>query len=181
MLTLAKKDFPEPSSTFWVSLRYLSLTRLVIAEVLLGAVLMFGSASDFGSTDSSLFVRTAIVYAVLGTLLAYFALSRQQGFYAQLGAQLVLDVAALTVMLHASEGTRGGIAVLFLLPIAGTAILSPPLFAAFFAAIFSRHDPGRRVWDCVFHTGRSDESARCARDRAGTHRQDTLRRLAEPD
>jgi two-component system, NtrC family, sensor histidine kinase PilS len=135
MISLARNDFSEPSSTFWVSLRYFSLTRLVIAAVLLGAVLMFGSASDFGSSDSSLFVRTAIVYAVLGTLLAYFAASRQQGFYVQLGAQLVLDVAALTVMLHASEGTRGGIAVLFLLPIAGTAILTPPLFAAFFAAV----------------------------------------------
>jgi len=135
MLSLTSRELPQPSSTFWVSLRYFSLTRLVIAAVLLGAVLIFGTATDFGASDFSLFLRTAIVYAVLGTLLAYFALSRQQGFYFQLGAQLVLDVVALTVMLHASEGTRSGIAVLFLLPIAGTAILTPPLFAAFFAAV----------------------------------------------
>ncbi len=125
----------EPSATFWVSLRYFSLTRLVIAAVLLGAVLLFGSDTDFGSSDIDLFVRTAVAYAVLGTLFGYLALARPQRFYLQLGAQLVLDVAALTLLLHASEGARSGIALLYLLPIAGTAILSPPLFAAFFAAV----------------------------------------------
>jgi two-component system sensor histidine kinase PilS (NtrC family) len=135
MAKVADQIRSEPSSTFWVSLRYFSLTRLVIAAVLLGAVLMFGNDTDFGSSDISLFVRTAIAYAVLGTVLGYLALARPQRFYLQLGAQLLLDVFALTLLLHASEGTRSGIALLYLLPIAGTAILSPPLFAVFFAAV----------------------------------------------
>ncbi len=127
----------EPSSNFWVSLRYFSLTRLVIAAVLLATVLLMGSDTDLGSSNIQLFVRTAIAYAVLGAVLGYLALAQPQRFYLQLGAQVMLDVASLTLMLHASQGTHSGIAILYLLPIAGTAILSPPLFAAFFAAVCS--------------------------------------------
>jgi two-component system sensor histidine kinase PilS (NtrC family) len=137
MFLAADSPVVAPSSNFWVSLRYFSLTRLVIAAVLLATVLLMGSDTDLGSSNIELFVRTAIAYAVLGAVLGYLALTQPQRFYLQLGAQVMLDVASLTLMLHASQGTHSGIAILYLLPIAGTAILSPPLFAAFFAAVCS--------------------------------------------
>lgn len=125
----------DPGPSFWVSLRFFAVTRLVIAGLLLGAVLISGEASGLGQTDPALFLRTAIAYVVFGAVFAYLAETRHERFYTQLSGQLVLDLTALTLMLHSSEGTRGGLAVLYLLPIAGAAILSPPLLAAGFAAL----------------------------------------------
>lgn len=136
----------EPGSSFWISLRFFALTRLVVSGLLLGAVLISGDASGLGQTDPSLFLRTAISYVVFGAVFAYFAQTRHVRFYAQLSAQLVLDLAALTLMLHSSEGTRGGLTVLYLLPVAGAAILSPRLLAAGFAALSAIAILGETVW-----------------------------------
>jgi two-component system sensor histidine kinase PilS (NtrC family) len=130
----ANRYLPDPGPTFWVSLRYFSLTRLVIASVLLGALLLSRGQVSLGQTNPELFLNSSIAYLVLAALAMYFAETRRSRFYLQLGGQLLLDMAAITMMMHASDGTRGGMAVLYLLPVAGAAILSPPLLALGFAA-----------------------------------------------
>lgn len=146
MLDPYNRYVSDPGPSFWVSLRFFAVTRLVIAGLLLGAVLISGEASGLGQTDPALFLRTAIAYVVFGAVFAYLAETRHERFYTQLSGQLVLDLAALTLMLHSSEGTRGGLAVLYLLPIAGAAILSPPLLAAGFAALSAIAILGETLW-----------------------------------
>lgn len=136
----------DPGPSFWTSLRYFCVTRLVIAGVLLGASLYGGEHIVLGDPDPALFARTAITYAIFAAMFAYLAATQQRHFYLQLNAQLLMDVAALTILLSASGGTKSGLALLFLLPVAGSAILSPALLAIGFAALCSLAILLEAVW-----------------------------------
>ena len=127
----------DPGASFWTSLRYFCVTRLVIAAVLLGASLYGGDRIAFDTMGSALFARTSITYAVFAAVFAYLAATRQRHFYIQLNAQLLMDVVALTILMSSSGGTKSGLALLFLLPVAGSAILSPASLALGFAALCS--------------------------------------------
>ena len=136
----------DPGASFWTSLRYFCVTRLVIAGVLLGASLYGGERMVLGDMEPALFARTAIAYAIFAAMFAYLAATRQRHFYLQLNAQLLLDVVALTILISASGGTKSGLALLFLLPVAGSAILSPALLAIGFAALCSLAILLEAVW-----------------------------------
>ena len=141
-----RRALGDPGTSFWTSLRYFCVTRLVIAAALLGASLYGGERISLGTQDPVLFARTAAVYAVLAALFGYLAATRQRHFYLQLGAQLFVDVVGLTILMSASGGTRSGLALLMLLPIAGSAILSPASLALGFAAVCSLAILAESVW-----------------------------------
>jgi len=143
---IARRSFVDPGASFWTSLRYFCVTRLVIAAVLLGASLYGGERISVGAQDPGLFARTAVTYAVLAATFGYLAATRQRHFYLQLGAQLFVDVVGLTLLMSASGGTRSGLALLMLLPIAGSAILSPASLAIAFAALCSLAILAETVW-----------------------------------
>ena len=143
---IPRRAFADPGSSFWTSLRYFCVTRLVIAAVLMGASLYGGERISLGMQDPSLFARTAAVYAVLAATFGYLAATRQRHFYVQLAAQLFVDVVGLTILMSASGGTKSGLALLMLLPIAGSAILSPASLALGFAAVCSLAILFESVW-----------------------------------
>ena len=143
---IPRRTFVDPDPSFWTSLHYFCVTRLVIAAVLLGASLYGGERVSVGTQDPALFARTAATYAVLAATFGYLAATRQRHFYLQLGSQLLVDVAGLTLLMSASGGTRSGLALLMLLPIAGSAILSPALLAIAFAALCSLAILAETVW-----------------------------------
>ena len=145
-MLIPRRAFADPGSSFWTSLRYFCVTRLVIAAVLLGASLSGGERLSLGMQDPPLFARTAAVYAVLAATFGYLAATRQRHFYLQLAAQLFVDVIGLTILMSASGGTKSGLALLMLLPIAGSAILSPASLALGFAAICSLAILLESVW-----------------------------------
>jgi two-component system sensor histidine kinase PilS (NtrC family) len=146
MLLIPRRIFMDPGASFWTSLRYFCVTRLVIAAVLLGASLYGDERISGGTQDPALFARTAVTYAVLAATFGYLAATRQRHFYLQLGAQLLMDVVGLTLLMSASGGTRSGLALLMLLPIAGSAILSPASLAIAFAALCSLATLGETIW-----------------------------------
>ncbi|MEO8935830.1 MAG: ATP-binding protein [Burkholderiaceae bacterium] len=146
MLLIPRRTFADPGASFWTSLRYFCVTRLVIAAVLLGASLYGGERISVGTQDPALFARTAVTYAVLAATFGYLAATRQRHFYLQLVAQLLIDVVGLTLLMSASGGTRSGLALLMLLPIAGSAILSPASLAIAFAALCSLATLAETIW-----------------------------------
>ncbi len=146
MLLIPRRTFVDPGTSFWTSLRYFCVTRLVIAAVLLGASLYGGERISVGAQDPALFARTAVTYAVLAATFGYFAATRQRHFYLQLAAQLLVDVVGLTLLMSASGGTRSGLALLMLLPIACSAILSPASLAIAFAALCSLAILAETIW-----------------------------------
>jgi len=120
----------ESRATFWRSLQTLNATRAVIAVVLL-AYLSLGAT---GNSNTALRVELCVVYlvAALGFVLAASYWRRR--FMLQLVAQLACDVGVISMLYLLDGGMRSGLAILYLFPLAGCAILAPLLVALFFAS-----------------------------------------------
>src|SRR6476661_5086877 len=85
---------------------------------------------------------TRIAIAVV--LLAYLSINARQGFwmvegflYRQIcGVYLVLaDIVFISTLYVAAGGARSGLAILYLFPLAGSAVLAPMVLALFFTAL----------------------------------------------
>jgi two-component system sensor histidine kinase PilS (NtrC family) len=128
-----------PTSTvpasFWTSLRYFAVSRVVLT----GVLLLFAVFDDplraaDPSFDPALFLGAAIAYLVLsGAYLVGVNLARR-GFHAQLLVHVFTDLVALLVLMHAAGGIRSGVGVLMVAAVAGAAVISGAQLAAFFAA-----------------------------------------------
>ena len=87
---------------FWKSLFYFNLSRMLLAAVLLGAVLIYGDGRVFGTSNPKLFYHTCVVYFLLSMGFAW-ALNRVRTmFTVHLAVQAVTDVVIIIFLLHAS-------------------------------------------------------------------------------
>ncbi len=131
---LAAKPEAVPEA-FWKSLFYFNLSRMILAAVLLGAVMVYSDGRVFGASNPKLFYNTCIVYFVLSLGFAW-ALNRVRTvFTAHLTVQAVTDVIVITLLLHASGGIRSGLGILLLMPLAAAASVSRGRTSLFFAAL----------------------------------------------
>ena len=122
----------EARTTLWRSLQTFDVTRIVIALVLLlylGLDIGDDGVRATASLDACLFyLAAALGFAAVGTWY-------QRRFVVQLGAQVAIDLAVISALYLASGGMRSGLAILYLFPLAGAAILAPLVMALFSAAV----------------------------------------------
>ncbi len=132
----AARAAPATHATFWRSLQTLTLTRIAIALVLL-VYLGIGSGGGDGlhAAAPRLYSETCVAYLISAGVFAMLALYRRRHFLLQLGAQVALDLAVISMLYVAAGGMRSSLAVLYLFPLAGAAILAPLLLALFAAAL----------------------------------------------
>ena len=124
-----------PGNTYWVSLRYFCITRLAVSLLLLISAVVTDEHLSLGEFAPVLFLQAVLIYLPLSAVFLAMAIYQRSHFYSQMAGQLVLDICILTVLMYSSGGPRSGLAVLYLLPVAGAAILSPTPLALVFAAI----------------------------------------------
>jgi two-component system, NtrC family, sensor histidine kinase PilS len=127
------EGYPE---SYWRSLHYFNIYRLLIALVLLGGVLYGESTFQLGSHDRKLFIEVAVLYLLFGVG-CVAAIRTRWRFNVQIAAQVVLDIAFLTVMIYASRGVSSGLGLLLLTTLAGAGLISRGRLALFFAALAS--------------------------------------------
>jgi two-component system sensor histidine kinase PilS (NtrC family) len=122
----------ESRATFWRSLQTLNVTRIVIALVLL-VYLTFDARR--GHMVGTAYAETCVAY-VLGAL-AFAAVTQywRRRFLWQLSCQILVDIAAISLLYVAAGGMRSGLGLLYLFPLAGAAILAPLLLALFSASL----------------------------------------------
>lgn len=125
----------ESKETFWRSLQTLSLTRMLIALVLLAYLV----AGGYGWRSPGLLDYIAIcsIYLLLAALFAVLTIYWRRRFLAQLLCQLALDLTVISLLYHDGGGVRSGLAILYLFPLTGAAILAPLVLALFGAALVS--------------------------------------------
>jgi two-component system sensor histidine kinase PilS (NtrC family) len=125
----------RPARQAWRALRLFNLYRLVIAGLL---CVLAWQGQLFGELDTAhpLLARvTAGVYLGLG-LLAQGLVERRRLRLGRLVFLLaLLDILALSLMVHATGGVGGGLALLLLAALAGTCLLTGGETAALLAAI----------------------------------------------
>ena len=119
----------------WTSLHYFNIYRLIVASVFVLAIFIYPRTSGFGSEHLRLFVWTSIGYWLLAAFF-YGALKKlRMGFNRLLSLQVMGDVLAITLMMHASGGSRSGLAVMLLVVLAGAGLVGQGRLTLFYAAL----------------------------------------------
>jgi two-component system sensor histidine kinase PilS (NtrC family) len=125
-----------PADVPWRTLQYFALARVLVASSLLLTVAALGGSPARGDgAGSDYALPLSIAYFVAASLLALGALYVRRNFAAQLAGQLTADLVIITSLVILGGGLRGGIMVLYLLPLAGASLLLPTSVAFFVCAV----------------------------------------------
>lgn len=138
---------PAARDTFWRSLQTLNVTRVVIAVVLLVYVSL--DTRGMQSTGHFVYAQTCAAYLLLAVVFVLLAAWWRRRFLAQLLSQVACDVAVISLLYVAAGGVRSGLAILYLFPLAGCAILAPLVLALFCAALVSLFMLGEGIWSLL--------------------------------
>jgi two-component system, NtrC family, sensor histidine kinase PilS len=123
----------ETRVTLWRTLLTFNVTRVIITIVLL-IYLGLNAKSELWSPDQFRYPEICIFYLALAVLFTSLAIYRKRRFMLQLLSQVLLDITVISVLYIASGGAKSGLAILYLFPLAGCAILAPLIWALFFAS-----------------------------------------------
>ena len=130
-------------ATFWRSLQTFTVSRIVIALVLL---LYLSIDARRSHLPGAAYAETCISYLVVALAFAAVAYRWQRRFLLQLACQVLADIVAISLLYLAAGGLRSGLALLYLFPLAGAAMLAPLLLALFSAALATLFVLGETTW-----------------------------------
>jgi two-component system sensor histidine kinase PilS (NtrC family) len=139
----------EARATLWRSLQTLTVTRIVIALVLL--VYLGVSVAGGGVRLDSVNANTCLFYLAAALLFAALAARWRRRFALQLGGQIALDLAVISLLYLATGGMRSGLGILYLFPLAGAAILAPLTLALFASAVATLFLLLETTWQVFIH------------------------------
>jgi two-component system sensor histidine kinase PilS (NtrC family) len=126
----------QPDS-FWVSLSYFNVYRLLLALVFLAAVLIFGDSLNFGSHNLAQFRYASAAYLLLGIAYQVLLEKMRRHFNFQLSLHVITDIVATVLLMNASDGFRSGLGVMLLISLAAAALVSRGALMLFYAALAS--------------------------------------------
>ncbi len=157
MASAALQTQPAGSSAehTWKPLKLLNYYRIALAALFTAAFSMGLGPSILGKYHPHLFEATALAYLVFG--LAGTALIRWQrsGFVVLTTAQMLADIVAITLLMHASGGLISGLGILLVVSIAGGSIIMAGRLATLYAALAALAILGEQVyaqWEGQFET-----------------------------
>lgn len=119
----------------WNPLRVFNFYRLTLAASFVLSAATGTSQAFIGEEMPLLFRPTAVLYLVFAiiSLIAYFR--RKPDFEIQVYAQVLVDIVAISLIMHASGGVASGLGTLLVVAIAAGGILMAGRMANFFAAV----------------------------------------------
>lgn len=125
-------DFHEQ---VWRPFYYFNFYRIILASLFLIFHLFNNVLPILGSLDSRLYVTTCTTYLCIG-IVSIFAIHKRWPSFKFLVYGLVLvDIVALTVIMHSSGGMESGLGMLIVVAIAGNSLITAGRTASLFAAI----------------------------------------------
>jgi len=132
--TAESVTLPSTSSLPWRLLRLLNVYRLLIG-LLVVLVYAGGSSRLLGTAYPNLFLWTGIVYLSFSVLTGFSLHARRPGFAIQAQIELVADILAVTLLMHASGGPASGLGGLLFVFLVTASVLMPWRSSLAFAAI----------------------------------------------
>ncbi len=115
--------------TFWRSLQTMNATRVVIAIVLLGYLSIDSRGDPYPSSS------LCLIYLLMSVLFAFVTIYWRRRFLLQLSVHVAVDVLAISLLYLSQGGAQRALGLLFLVPLAGAAILAPLVLALFSASL----------------------------------------------
>ncbi|PFH09106.1 two-component system sensor histidine kinase PilS (NtrC family) [Collimonas sp. PA-H2] len=124
----------EKPDTFWRTLQTFNVTRIVVAMVMLAYV---SSQSKGEIWFSQLFTGTETcgVYLLCAVLFTLVTAYHRRHYMLQIVLPITVDLVAVSILYIGAGGAKSGLAILYLFPLAGAAILAPLLVALLFVSI----------------------------------------------
>ncbi len=119
----------------WRALTVFAGYRFFLAGVLFFVFYLELPPEFLGSVDPRFYASVSQVYLLIALVLLVFTLKRWGYVDTQIKLQLVIDIVALTMLIHASGGLQTGLGSLLLVVVVAGGALVPGRLAAFIAAI----------------------------------------------
>jgi len=119
----------------WSPLRLLNLYRITLAG--LASILCYSESipHPLGSSNFNLFYATSIIYLIIG-LLNVISIRRQAPlFESQVYSHVLVDIAIITLLMHASGGIGSGMGIFLVIAVAAGSLLIVGRAAILFASI----------------------------------------------
>lgn len=135
MPAAARQLSASERDTLWRTLQAFNVTRLAIASVLLLLLLLLSEHVEPWIFEQPLHVRVSALYLVMATAALVLAQRVRRNFTWQVAAGITLDVVVISILYIAAGGSRSGLSILYLFPLAGGAILLPLVPALFMASV----------------------------------------------
>lgn len=130
-----KPGMPQLPDTYWRSLRYFSVYRLIVAAVFFFAAALYSGTTNLGQEDIRLFRTTGSIYLLTGAGLLWLVIQVRRAFNLQLTVQVAVDVLALTLLMYASGGAKSGVGVMIFVVLAGAGLVGQGRMTLFYAAL----------------------------------------------
>ncbi|MDX1373967.1 MAG: ATP-binding protein [Burkholderiales bacterium] len=121
--------------SFWISLRYFNLYRIMVAGLFLAASLYYEESLNLGSHGIARFRTICIWYLVFGIVFHGVLRNLRDHFNLQLSLHVSLDIVAITLLMHASGGLRSGLGVMLLISLIAAALVAPRRLTYLYAAM----------------------------------------------
>lgn len=125
---------PESRTTFWRTLQTFTVSRLAIAILML-AYFSVSLHKAMVPSDGLFYARTCVLYLALACAFWLLSTYARRRFLLQTILQISVDLAVISALYIHAGGIRSGLAILYLFPLAGGAILAPLLIALFFVSL----------------------------------------------
>ena len=130
----------------WMPLRFLTFYRLILVGLLLVLFYSLPNYGPLGSHNSSLFTVTCIAYLLFSLVSGFTTRLRRPGYEIQAIVQVLVDLTAITLLMHASGGLSSGLGILMVITVAAGSLLLPGRMAFLFAAIAAISILGEYAW-----------------------------------
>ena len=121
-------------SLTWKPLRFLTFYRLILAGFLVTVFFVTGS-TPLGEQNPGLFFITGVGYILFALVAGFAARLRVPSYRWQTLGQVLVDIFAITLLMHASGGLGSGLGILLVVAVAAGSLLVPGRLAFLFAAI----------------------------------------------
>jgi len=132
-----QRDQDADNPTSWRLLYFLNAYRLGLSGLLIGLYFTDHLFTPLASQNKTLFVYSSIFYFLCGLVFARLIQEQRPRLTVQVYSNIVLDIVAIILLVHASGGIDSGLSSLMVLPIAcgcillrGRATLLPAAFAS---------------------------------------------------
>jgi two-component system sensor histidine kinase PilS (NtrC family) len=132
----AARAEPGLPDSYWRSLFYFNVYRLIVALLLMVTAAVFAD-SVFGSQSLLTFLYASAVYIVLTLVFFVTTTTRRPDFNLQVAMQVGSDVVFISLLTYASGGASSGLGLLLLASLAAAGIISRGRLTLFFASLAS--------------------------------------------
>lgn len=129
------------NTTRWHSLKLYNAYRFLIALLLMVTQNVISNSNWLQSANmavsADLFSALVVGYFVFSIISAFFTWLEKPDIDVSLPIQIIIDIVFIVLLMHAQDGSQGGIGLLLIIAIASISLISEGRLALFYAAIAS--------------------------------------------